>query len=857
MATRDCIDAIVEVAPHLSRDEAKEIDDAVAEFRRRKQRMGSADVDAETIRYAIDQAEMLKAAALIEKRNAIQNLLKSQKRHRFYDEGGLGSNRLRAMISGDQRGYGGAADSVEAQGNAIEAKFLGGLLGDLRSAGLISAMRKGRPDFDKAVANELARLTDTAFGRDTGNAMAREAAKILHKYQESARVKLNDAGAWIGKLPGWIVRQTHDAYRIRKAGAEQWKADILPLLDENKLAEIEDVDEYLTRLYANLASGDHMRYDQIADPKAPAFKGPGNLGKRLSAERSIIFKNADAWFDYNQKYGTGGVLESAVKGIEHSARKIAVLRRFGTNPEYAFQADLDFLALRARDAGNFKEHDRLRGSGLRNRFNNLIGKNNIPGTPSLARWGAIGRAAVNMTSLGGVVLSAITDIPIRASVLRHNGIGLLESWSRAFEGFVKSPQKKEIGELIGVGMDGLRGQIMSRFSATDNLPGTVAKIQDRFFRLGLITQWTDAMKSGVGFILARGLANKKRLAYGALDPMLRRTIGRYGIDETRWNMIRQAETRAADGEHFLTPDGVAALDDVIFEPLIADRLGEFAAKVSKQADGAERIAAYRSRLLAEERDDLETRLRNYYVDQVNEALTIPGINERSILLRGFAPGTPEGEAIRFIMQFKSFPTAFTTKHLGREFLRNADADHALGLGTLAKVDGAGIAKLIVGLTVMGYLAKSAKDIAAGRTPADPDKLSTWVAAFAQGGGLGLYGDFLLADYNRFGKGAFESLAGPGVSKASDLLRIISGIGGDQNMGPQAWRAAKGYLPNLFYTKLALDYLVLHQIQEMVSPGSLARAERAIEERTGSVPLFTRPSAAIPTGGGSRIFEGVR
>lgn len=857
MATKDCLDAIIEVAPHLTRDEAKKIDDAVADFRRRKQSLGSADVDADTIRFALDQAEFTKAAALIEKRNAINNVLKSQRRHRFYDEGGLASNRIRAMINGDQRGYGGAADSVEAQGNAIEAKFIGGLFGELRQAGLIKALSKAKPDFDKLVANELARITDQSFGRDTGNATARQAAEIIHRYQEASRTMLNDAGAWIGKLPGWIVRQTHDAYRIRKAGKEAWKDTTRPLLDENRLAEIENVESYLDSLYANLASGNHMRYDQVPSAKDPAFTGPGNLGKRLSQERTIIFKNADAWFEYNQKFGRAGVLEATIDGIERSARSIALMRRFGTNPESAFKADLDFLKIRARDAGDFKEHDRLNGAAIRNRFNNLVGKNNIPGDPSIARWGAIGRAAVNMTSLGGVVLSAITDLPIRASVLRHNGVGLLSTWSRALEGFANSPQKKEIAELIGVGIDGLKGSLMSRFSATDNLPGTVAKIQDRFFRLGLLTQWTDSMKRGMGFMLSRNLANAKKTAFDALDPMLRRNLERYNIDAGKWDLIRQAETRAADGEHFLTPDGVGGLGDALFEPLVADRVGEFAGRVSKEPDAGARVAAYQTRLINEERDALETGLRSYYVDQVNEALTIPGINERSILLQGFTPGTPAGEAMRFIMQFKSFPTAFTTKHLGREILRNSGADQALRPGALAKADGIGIAKLIAGLTVMGYVAKTAKDIARGQAPADPDKMSTWVAAFAQGGGLGLYGDFILADYNRFGKGAFESLAGPGVGKAADLLRIISGTAGGQDMGPQAWRAAKGYLPNLFYTKLALDYLVLYQIQEMVSPGSLARTEKAIEERTGSVPLFKRPSSAIPTGGGSRIFEGVR
>ncbi len=42
-------------------------------------------------------------------------------------------------------------------------------------------------------------------------------AEVLESYSEMIRIKLNDRGANIGKLWGYIVRQSHDPYLVRDA----------------------------------------------------------------------------------------------------------------------------------------------------------------------------------------------------------------------------------------------------------------------------------------------------------------------------------------------------------------------------------------------------------------------------------------------------------------------------------------------------------------------------------------------------------------------------------------------------------------------------------------------------------------
>jgi len=56
--------------------------------------------------------------------------------------------------------------------------------------------------------------------------------------------------------------------------------------------------------------------------------------------------------------------------------------------------------------------------------------------------------------------------------------------------------------------------------------------------------------------------------------------------------------------------------------------------------------------------------------------------------------------------------------------------------------------------------------------------------------------------------------------------------------------------NLFYTRQALDYLFLYELQEMVNPGYTRRMESRIM-RENNQQFFVPPSQVIPYGGSLR------
>jgi hypothetical protein len=69
------------------------------------------------------------------------------------------------------------------------------------------------------------------------------------------------------------------------------------------------------------------------------------------------------------------------------------------------------------------------------------------------------------------------------------------------------------------------------------------------------------------------------------------------------------------------------------------------------------------------------------------------------------------------------------------------------------------------------------------------------------------------------------------------------------VAPAAFRALVSNTPfiNLFYTRLALDYLILWHIQEWLNPGAMRRFEQSVE-RNHRQRFWLSPSAAV---GGSR------
>jgi len=204
-----------------------------------------------------------------------------------------------------------------------------------------------------------------------------------------------------------------------------------------------------------------------------------------------------------------------------------------------------------------------------------------------------------------------------------------------------------------------------------------------------------------------------------------------------------------------------------------------------------------------------------------------------------------GEAIRALMQLKGFPITYVTKGMSQQYHAKKQAGQS-GIY--------GVAQMMVGTTIMGYLSMTTKDILKGKSPAEVYdereglNYKTFVRAFTQGGGAGIYGDFVFGEFNRFGRSPLETFAGPTFGTAADVLKLYAALrdGKTDQVTKNAFRTLVSNTPyiNLFYTKTALDYLLLYGMMEKTNPGYLSRMERKIEKETDQEYYISPSKSAV-------------
>lgn len=272
------------------------------------------------------------------------------------------------------------------------------------------------------------------------------------------------------------------------------------------------------------------------------------------------------------------------------------------------------------------------------------------------------------------------------------------------------------------------------------------------------------------------------------------------------------------------------------------------ARTGKIHPAEKSVAGFSGNAIVQARREIEQNLRTYLTDQTSLLALDPDAKVRAIILQGTRPGTATGEMMRFLMQFKSFTGAYMQRIVGRElFGRGYEGDSIIGALRAGNGEFQGLAQLIAMSTILGYGSMALKDISRGKTPRDPTEspqmaFKVMLAAMVQGGGAGIYGDFLFGAASRVGSGTVESVAGPTISTAGRLVDLYHKALAGDDVAANALREALNNTPflNLFYLRIALDYTVFYRMQEAMNPGYLRRMEREAE-KTNAQQFLIRPS----------------
>lgn len=852
MSLRDCIAAVRQASGEtLTDDEALELLEEVQRRRARILAEGKLDRLDERVREAAAQAaDEARLAAAIQRKHAALNAIVRDRLETqiagMLDEGLDYRKAVLAILEGSPRNIGGARVSVAATKLAFEGRFIGDMMAEIqRERPQVLGMLRDRAFLDDVV-REMFELRDGGSPGRTGNADAAFSAKTFARYAEISRQDLNRLGAVIGKLDGWAGPQVHDPYRLMRSSEDEWIAAILPRLDLARtfpdVAEPQEHVRILREIYKTIVTGRDL---SVTAREKGGFTAPANLARSLARHRVLHFKSADDWLAYNEAYGHGHIVTAMLAHQAKAARVAAQMQVLGPNPEVMLGAVLESLQKRARGDERLSMAKRARqvraltldGQGsIAAAFAEMSGLTLTPASAGAAEIGSGIRALQSMAKLGGAVVSSVTDLVTRAEALHYQGKPLLQTWADQLGDLFRgrgSAEQRELAYLLGEGYDGIVGHIVSPYVAGDAPLGFMSRALETFFRWSGLTWWTDVMRAGQARMLAAWAGTKVGTAYDELDDAYRRVLRQHGIGAAEWDAIRQARWRSDDnGRVYVTPDRVRELpDDVIDDYLAASgRLEPVEGEAGRAAEAGAVDEARLERLRETARFELELALRRFFADETGFGVIETDPAARRATLQGTQPGTVTGEALRFIAQFKGYPIAFTQRVVGRAVMGGEGAT----LGERLISSAGNIGHLIAGLTVFGYGAMTAKDILAGREPRDPSRPATILAALQQGGGLGIYGDFLFGQASRFGNTVLETVAGPSFGAAANLIRWAQLARDGEARGGELLNIALQNTPfiNLWYTRPALDVLVLNALRDALSPGFLARQERQRRKEFG-------------------------
>lgn len=862
-----------EAAARVSEAEADEIFDILEGRRFAREGAGIfGDEDQRILDDAARAARELKLTAAVTRRQAALNVIVYRKLHQMvaaFDAGkssagkvtaprsgataeagtlGLPAPRkaggmndvlgLEAILASSNRRNDYARASVDALYRGRINKYVLDLFTELKGAGVESVL-EGRkivgvhigPGFrDDKLAIELWELTSPK-GRPgiTGDPEVLKAAKIIHKYLELARHDQNRHGAYIQELRGYIANQSHQAEKLARAGYEQWRNDVWPRLDIKRTfgeefmtqASPAALENALRGIYDNLASGRVSR-EMPTGPVIEA-KGEANLAKAVSQHRVLHFKTPADWMFYNTTYGYGSLLDAVVATLDHAAKTAALLERLGPNPRQMFERIRgDLVALNASDP---KVVQRLRSKHVDALLDAADGSVDQLDSPAFAVASSIVRTVQTQAALGSALLSSINDLPVQAARLSLNGVNFFEALGQQVSGFVGN--NREIAEHLGFGVQAIVTDMASRFHGNDSMQGWLGKSNQIFFKANGLHTWDRLRSRAFVATLGSHLFANRGNRWAQLPSDLRASLAAYGITDRDWDLIRVYGAL----DH---PGGGGVISG---EPLRHIPENVMLSHISREGAGA---AA-----LDRARDALESKLRSYYGDQLAWATLQPGVREKAMTTQGQHRGTVMGEAARSFFLFKQYPVMFWQRVIGSLSQEDHHVAIAKGLLALPKSDAVRLAGVVSTVWGLGYISMVLKDLAKGRTPRDPKDPATWGAAFLQGGGAGIYGDFLFGQANRYGSSPLATFGGPVAGDAEAVYKLYNQIIHGDDFGTELYNVAKQNTPyvNLFYARAAIDYLILFRIQEWLRRGSLRRMESRLKKEQGQTYLLP-PSQVV-------------
>jgi len=673
----------------------------------------------------------------------------------------------------------------------------------------------------------LENLVREAAGQGTGDPAAAGFARAWLQVAEDLRSRFNAAGGAIGQLNGWFLPQVHNRLALMGAGFDTWRAYIEPRLDMARMRHPltggpmtpADLQQSLRYIFDNITSDGWLERQATA-----TRRGLGAISNQRAEARFLHFRNADTWLEYNREFGGGANPFAAMMDhIRGMSEDIAAMEILGPNPSSTLLYVQNFVmrqaSLRAAHLpAHFPAVSEYLGRPFEKGRSWLASKDPEDYARSMIKlstdmwdmyrgsasavneriadvFGAVRNMNV-ASKLGGAALSAVTDVGFQQIARAFAGLPVLRTYDQILQSFATGTKRELVagGMILDTATRMLHAE--ARWAGTMQGPEWTQFLADRTIAWSGLQAWTQSGKHAFGLAFMGELASRTAQDFTQLPLRLRRTMQRYGLTATDWDAMRLDGTGQPRAVELLQPS-------------------ELGRDLAAAGRGGENIAERYLEMILQER----------------EYSTPEGtLRAKANAYGGLERGEVKDEVFRSFGQFKMFGLSVAmlqSQRIATEMVQNGfwrGAGYAVGL--------------LITTTLYGALAMQLKEMAKGKDPRPMNNMKFIGGAILQGGGLGIYGDFLAAEQNRMGGGLARTVVGPTGDLVAGLLSLTSGNvaeylqGEKTNTGRELIRFLGQNTPggSLWYLRSAYERVVLQQLQRMVDPEASAAFRRQMQKQ---------------------------
>jgi hypothetical protein len=693
----------------------------------------------------------------------------------------------------------------------------------------------------------------------TGNAKAAEGAKVWGDVSADLLQQLQQAGRPIHELANWAIPTSHSQIKIAKAGIEAWVSRVFPLLKRERYRNPDGTPMTDEQLVGSLSQVyESLSTDGILGQEAGGNSGAANIaGRRTEQSRFLHFKDGDAWLAYNKEFGDGSVWVTMHGHVNYTAKQIALMEKFGPDAKGNFARLVDGAMKDAARRDPVHTDKIKEEAALALRFMDyLVGDLPNPSAKNMVnKVFSLIRNTLVSAQLGSSVIQGLGDeVMLRASAALH---GIAQGEITKLQALLAtSGDARHDAMALGAALQDIARET-ARFGQETLGPTWSSKMANATLKVSGL-HFLDTVRRGaitMGLYSKLGQLAKKHADIGALDADTNRHLLSHGLTQENWQALHLADRHDWHGVEIVTPEALAALPDSAIQHLADARVQtiETAAlakieniKKAAMLDDAKKTELIGRLMKATEAEKLGVHdaIRNEAVQKLisignmeeGAVVPTPGAIQNFKMQDAYRAGTWRGELARTFFMFKGFAMS----HFNTQMVERAG-----GMPTVGGKLWYG-AKIMAQLTVAGAVTQILSDLTKGKDPRNylspnsPHLIQNWIAAALRGGALGLYGDLLFADESRHGHSPVAAMMGPAVGLIENVLDLTVGSahriasGKDPHVGAKAISTLKNIVPgqNLWFSRLFLDHLLVHNLQEAASPGYMSRMKQRSQRFNG-------------------------